>query len=145
MPTKKEYYEKNKEKVLATNRKWKENNLEFSKKIAREYYHNDKKLHPEKYLWKQCYARALKRGLDFDLTIEDIVIPNACPIMGVPFIMNDKKYTPSVDRIDSAKGYTKDNIQIICTLANSMKWNSTKEELLSFCHGVLALEKEGQL
>ncbi len=44
------------------------------------------------------------------------------------------------DRIDSANGYTKDNIQVISSIANRMKWNATKEQLLTFCKGVLSLE-----
>jgi len=73
----------------------------------------------------------------------DIVIPDVCPIMGVPFNRMDKKFSPSIDRIVPELGYIKGNIQVISTLANSMKWNSTREELIQFCKGVLL--KEGIL
>lgn len=38
--------------------------------------------------------------------------------------------SPSIDRIDSTKGYTRDNIQIISWKANSIKRNASLEELI---------------
>jgi hypothetical protein len=49
-------------------------------------------------------------------------------------------YSPSIDRIDCKRGYVKDNIQIISSIANRMKWTATQEQLLTFAKGVLALE-----
>lgn len=39
----------------------------------------------------------------------------------------------SIDRIDSKKGYTKENIQIICATLNLMKGVLTNNEFLSWC------------
>ena len=46
--------------------------------------------------------------------------------------------TASLDRIDSSKGYTPENIQVISRIANVMKNNATEQELISFAKGVLA-------
>jgi hypothetical protein len=94
-------------------------------------------------LLKQAKTRAKLKGYEFNLVLEDIKIPQRCPIMGevlewIPDGFNP--YAPSIDRIDSSKGYTKDNIQVISAIANRMKWNATKEQLLTFCQGVLSLE-----
>lgn len=48
----------------------------------------------------------------------------------------------SIDRIDSSKGYTKDNIQLVCMAANQMKNDLTMEELLDMCERIAALERE---
>lgn len=64
-------------------------------------------------------------------------IPDVCPVFGIPLNYNGSgkqgwsrdDSSPSVDRIDSTKGYTKDNIQIISWRANRIKNDSTPEEL----------------
>ena len=43
---------------------------------------------------------------------------------------NDQIYTLSVDRINSSKGYTKDNIQFISIAMNHMKNNMSHEETI---------------
>jgi hypothetical protein len=53
-------------------------------------------------------------------------------------------FSASLDRIIPELGYIKGNVRVISLLANQMKWNATKEQLLTFCRGVLALEKESQ-
>lgn len=84
--------------------------------------------------------RALKKNLDFNLEDNDINIPELCPLLQVPFILGEKgnyEYTPTIDRIDNTKGYTKDNIWVITKKANSMKNSATLDELHTFCTNVL--------
>ena len=84
--------------------------------------------------------RAEKKGIEFSLTIEDIIIPEICPILLVPIIKGNKasyEYSPSLDRIDNSIGYTKDNIMIISKKANSMKNSATTQELINFCNNIL--------
>ena len=45
-------------------------------------------------------------------------------------VSNNQIYTLSIDRIDSSKGYTKDNIQFISIAMNHMKNNMTHKETL---------------
>jgi hypothetical protein len=80
----------------------------------------------------------------FDLHIDDIVIPEICPILKTPFIKGTSS-AASVDRIDSSKGYCKGNIQIISRKANLMKSNATQEELEKFAHWVLNNKKDKKL
>lgn len=39
----------------------------------------------------------------------------------------------SVDRIDSKKSYTKDNIQLVCSAINTIKYDSTEERFIDYC------------
>lgn len=53
-------------------------------------------------------CRAKKRGLDFNLTAADIVIPDTCPVLGIPIFvktgLGPAGNSPSIDRVDNTKG-----------------------------------------
>ena len=80
-------------------------------------------------MWKSAQERAIKKGWEFSILVEDIQIPEVCPLLNTPLIIGDRNYTPSLDRIDSTKGYTKDNIWVISHRANQIKNDATIEEL----------------
>lgn len=84
-------------------------------------------------------ARARNSGLEFNLEYSDLIIPDKCPILNIPFVLGAKDnypYSPSIDRIDSTKGYIKGNVKIITLLANRMKTNATKEQCLEFAKNI---------
>ena len=79
--------------------------------------------------------RAQKRGIPFDLTVEEVVVPDFCPVLGLPLYRNtggraQGSNSPTVDRIDPDKGYVKGNGRVISSRANAIKSNATPEELL---------------
>lgn len=88
-----------------------------------------------KTLWTQLKASAKSRDIPFDLKptdIDDIGIPITCPVLGITLAFNRGKPLPnsiSFDRIDSSKGYTRDNLVIISHRANSLKSNATLDEM----------------
>jgi len=47
------------------------------------------------------------------------------------------KYNMSVDRIDSNKGYTKDNIQLVCAIINRMKTDLEDKEFINLCETIV--------
>ena len=78
---------------------------------------------PRSPMWSRAKYRAKQKGLDFNITKEDIVIPDICPLLGTPM------QSPSLDRIDSSKGYIKDNVWVISNRANTLKNDATLTEL----------------
>jgi hypothetical protein len=75
-------------------------------------------------------ARA--RNSDFGITGEDVLLPLTCPFLGIELEYGNTvatNHSPSLDRIDSTKGYTSDNIQVISFLANRMKNNANPDQL----------------
>lgn len=65
--------------------------------------------------------------------------PTECPVFNKPFIergVGFSKWSPSIDKIDPTLGYIKGNIQVISMLANCMKRDATKEQLIKFSEWV---------
>lgn len=88
-----------------------------------------------KELLSRLRSSAKKRKIPFDLTLVDLnnlSFPVSCPILGIPLyfnrdVMADNSY--SLDRIDSTKGYTIENLMVISNRANRIKNNASNEEL----------------
>ena len=84
---------------------------------------------PEYFLFSGARKRARNKKLEFNITEQDIkyLLDNTpiCPLRkinferGINHIPTDNSIT--LDRIDSTKGYIKDNIQIISHRANNVK------------------------
>ena len=83
-------------------------------------------------LWWNARNRAKAAGIHFDLRMEDIAVPEICPVFGLKLEVADRHAranSPSLDRIDPAKGYTADNVQVISHKANTIKNNATLDEM----------------
>jgi hypothetical protein len=97
---------------------------------------------PERKMYRGAKCRANAKGTEFSLDWGDIVIPDTCPILGMKLVVHKgkpggKKNSPSLDRIDSSLGYTKDNVWVISHLANQMKSYATKNEMIEFAKWIL--------
>ena len=78
-------------------------------------------------------TRANKKGLEFNLTVNWYInnLPKYCPVFNtkLDFTSDLDEAIPSIDRINSAKGYTEDNCRIISWKANRIKNQWTVDEL----------------
>lgn len=87
-------------------------------------------------------SRAKRRGLEFNITNEDLFLPTHCPILNIEldyFNETPTNNSPSVDRIDNSKGYIKGNVIVMSRLANAMKSNADYEQLKLFTQNILKL------
>ena len=80
---------------------------------------------------KGAKNRAAQRGIEYALSEQDIYSlfltqDAACAISGIRFALPTEKsdnfwkhpYYPSLDRINNSRGYTADNVRIVCTCVN---------------------------
>ncbi len=83
-------------------------------------------------MFYQAMHRAKQKGLVFTITLDDVVIPSHCPVLGIEIksAVGGKATpnSPSLDRKDSMLGYTKENTVVISYKANCIKNNGTIEE-----------------
>lgn len=88
----------------------------------------------ERYRLRQQYnsikSRSLKKGIPFNLDLEDIIPPASCPVLGIPLLRGGKYNSPSVDRIIPERGYIKGNITIVSALVNTIKSKATPQQLI---------------
>lgn len=87
---------------------------------------------PIKAMLQGLKGNARRANLPFELTAEDIIIPDACPVLGIPlFFSVVRTYnTPSVDRINNTNGYVVGNIVVCSWRANMLKKDATVDELI---------------
>jgi hypothetical protein len=100
---------------------------------------------PNKKALSNIKQRAKRLGVSFDLELSDLESTTHCPVFNIKLERGDKTHSrssPSVDRINPQGGYTKDNIQILSNLANTMKQDATKEQLLQFAEWVYKTYKD---
>jgi len=101
---------------------------------------------PRQKMLSAAKQRAAKRGVRFELTLDDIVIPAACPLLGILItigdgVMNDN--SPSLDRIRNEAGYIPGNVIVVSHLANRCKGSLRADDLIKLANNLKALEDKG--
>lgn len=122
------------QKVNAYNRNRRVENSDRESAYGRKYRKGDRfaawyARNRHRELWKKAKQRATKAGRDFAITIDDVErllsSSTVCPYTRVPYENTSgsgrSPWAASLDRKDSTKGYTLDNVEI-----TSLWWNLAK-------------------
>ena len=67
-----------------------------------------------------------------------------CAISGLDIYLpksDNKKWTATLDRIDSTKGYIENNVQWLHKDINTMKWAFTQDQFLNYCRIIVENNK----
>lgn len=137
-----QYRSDNPEKANLSSKKSKQKHSEAVKDRLKKHYSNNAvrimdqmkealKKNPANGLFKLAKGRAKKKGLPFEIKVEDIVVPEFCPILGIKMEFGDSKSrgnSPSLDRIKPELGYIHGNIAVISYRANRIKNDATADE-----------------
>lgn len=118
-------------------KEWRKRNLALV--TARETsWRND---NPKKRLINCTKQSAKLKGLEHNIDEKDLDLPELCPLLGIPIDYtagNGKTMLkPSIDRINPNLGYIKGNVELISSLANTMKSKATPEQLVFFAKEIL--------
>jgi hypothetical protein len=105
-----------------------------------DYLKNRRMNKPFNYLLQCIKNRSKTRNYECNLDVEYLksIYPNnnKCPILNIKLVRsrngNGQDNSPSLDRIDSNKGYIKGNVMFMCQLANRMKNNANIKQLKLF-------------
>jgi hypothetical protein len=105
--------------------------VEFKRRWGRDSWFLDDlgEARSQCFLRKRENARRTKWG--WDVMPGDLSWPTHCPILGLEldyFADKRQENSPSFDRIDPTKGYTKGNVEILSWRANRIKNDGTREE-----------------
>lgn len=134
-----EYRAKNKELRARAWGEWYDANKEKVRAKDRERRHGSPEL-KLKYLLQSAKGRAKKKGITFDVTVDDVSTPTHCPLLGVKLIYTGSKMhtenSASIDRIDSNLGYVKGNVWVVSRRANVIKNDATVDELLMIAYNL---------
>lgn len=133
------YYQKNKDYFTNRYEKQRERLREYAREHTKKRYYIIRKNNPSAYLLKKAKDRANKNNIPFNITIDDIVIPEYCPVLGIPLAMSNGQpsdNSPTVDRINNNLGYIKGNVSVISFKANRLKSNLSIVELKRFANWI---------
>ena len=97
------------------------------------------------YKWRKIANGAKRRNLIFDITIEQawelfLKQEKTCVLSGLPLYFGESGRdlgVASLDRIDSNKGYTLDNVQWVHKEVNQLKMDLTEKRLFELCEAIV--------
>lgn len=104
-------------------------------------------------LLNSAIKRSKERGIEFALDIDWIkerISAGSCEVTGIKFVldaMNGQRrhpFAPSLDRKDSNKGYTPDNVQVVCWIFNGAKSDFDLDTVLTLSRALVAKYGSGQ-
>jgi len=108
--------------------------------------------HPARAMLSSARARAKYRGQSFSLKLEDFAEELAamtCSVTGVELHWeegvgrgNSNPWRPSLDRIDSSKGYTPENTRVVCWAYNMACGHWDDEVIAKWAKGLVSKQSE---
>ena len=139
-------YQRNKQKHFERAKRYR---AEHPEKRNLEY-----KRSREKYPWLHSLLnarnRSLKKKFSFDLTREWCVQnwTGKCAVTGLDFVFGTQThfpFAPSIDRIDSSKGYLQTNCRFVLFAVNSLKGTGTDEQMIQIAQAIVNLHQKAAL
>lgn len=117
------------DKAKVRRKRYRDAHIDEYRESSQQFYRDN----PERNLVYEARKRAKHRQVPCTITFEDIVIPQTCPVLGIPLErtgMNNRDSSPSLDCVIPSLGYIPGNIAVISYRANRIKNDATIDEIL---------------
>lgn len=124
----KDWYCENREGILAQKK------LDYQTEEHKEYIRTYNRSPKGSYSARKTIAKT--RGIKFTLTFKQFMT-----FWQKPCIYGCNIATVGLDRVDSSRGYTMDNLQSMCEDHNKMKLDHSSEKFLQLCLQVVSSQK----
>lgn len=127
----KKYYDSHTLQVLEKNKRWNARHPGVKAVSGRNW----DLVNYERSKFIKIRAKSGRLGIPFNLTMEDFIVPERCPVFGTLLVSpmlsgrHASMNAPSIDRVIPSKGYVKGNVRIISYRANLLKSDATLDEL----------------
>ena len=146
----KEYYSKNRERILFQNKRYYQKNKERRKIYKKKYYQKNKerirlygkilyqknkeklKVSPKR-IYQMYKHNAKRKNYKWDLTFKQFMIFWQKPC----YYCGSKIRTIGLDRVDNTKGYIIDNLTSCCQQCNYAKRELTVKKFIQHCQKVI--------
>ena len=100
-----------------------------------------------KTLYAVTKRRALAKGLEFSIPLHRVLNAldeGVCERTGISFEFGPPlegcrihPWAPSIDRVDNSRGYTADNVQIVCSIFNLAKNDFPEHVVYALAHALV--------
>jgi hypothetical protein len=127
--------EQNAERLRATQARWRAANPMTAAEKERKTMMRDRPEFRMQLLVTNARYRAKRKGLEFDGLVHllgTMPIHCACCKTTLDYARGQGRSplsAPSLDRFDTRRGYTKDNVRVVCLRCNQLKNNATLEQI----------------
>lgn len=131
------------------NRAWIDENRDRFRHLNRNATNAKRRRDPIRNMLALARARCRKSGVEFNLSENDITVPEVCPVLGIPLThglgqgeghaLAVRDSRASLDRIDNSKGYVPGNVVVVSYRANRIKSDATSCELLKIARFYVGL------
>ena len=110
--------------------------------IRRSVHEERYEKYPEGRLCTHAKRRAKQKNLGYELDpfwVRERIDTGRCEVTNIPFeIKVGSPWMPSIDRIDSSKGYTKENSRLVVWAFNRARGTFSDDVMLRLARAIVA-------
>lgn len=119
----------------ASTRSWYSRNRDKACEMSRVAQRRMASENPVEYMVRSARTRAKAIGIPFDITSDDVHMPEFCPVLGIRLDNSRRSPSsraenlPTLDRVNPSLGYVRGNVAVVSHRANRIKSDASLAEV----------------